>query len=189
MVTSGQSRTVTRPPVTSAAARNGAALERSGSTTTSRAAIGPGATRQPRSVAVTSTPCSRSVVTVISTCGIDGTPPASDRSMPSSKRAAASSSPETICEDSLASTVDRAAAHPAGAVHGERRPAAAAVVDLDAEGPQRGEQAGVGPLAQPRVAVHADRAVGQRGDRRQEAQHRAGQPGVDLGRPAQRRRA
>ena len=54
---------------------------------------------------------------------------------------------------------------------------------------QRGEQAGVRAVAQPRVAVHPDRAVGQRGDRRQEAQHRAGQAGVDLGRPAQRPRA
>ena len=41
----------------------------------------------------------------MSTCGSDGSPPATVRSMPSSKRAAASSSPETICEDSLASTV------------------------------------------------------------------------------------
>src|SRR3954452_1585656 len=105
VVTSGQSRTVTRQPVTRAAARNGAALERSGSIRTSRAAIGPGATRQPRSVAVTSAPWSPSVVTVISTCGIDGTPPATDRSRPSSKRAPARSRPETICEDSLASTV------------------------------------------------------------------------------------
>src|SRR3954447_24566806 len=105
VVTSGQSRTLTPPPVTSAAARNGAALEISGSITRSSAATVPGRTRQPRGVAATSTPCSRSVVTVISTCGIDGTPPASARSTPSSKRAAASSRPETICEDSVASTV------------------------------------------------------------------------------------
>src|SRR3712207_8308071 len=50
VVSAGQSRTVTRPPVTSAAARNGAALERSGSSTSSRAATGPGETRQPESV-------------------------------------------------------------------------------------------------------------------------------------------
>src|SRR3712207_2973033 len=105
VVSAGQSRTVTRPPVTSAAARKGAALDRSGSSTSSRAATGPGGTRQPRSVRTTSTPRSRSDSTVISTCGIDGTPPARARSTPSSKRAPASSSPETICEDSLASTV------------------------------------------------------------------------------------
>src|SRR3954451_21214120 len=103
VVTTGQSRTVTRPPVTSAAARKGAALERSGSTTTSRAATGPGATRQPRSVALTSTPCARRVVTVMSTCGIEGTPPVSERSRPSSNRAPDSSTPEPICEASLAS--------------------------------------------------------------------------------------
>ena len=70
-----------------------------------------GTTRQPRSVAVdVDAVLGAACVTVISTCGIDGTPPASVRSRPSSNRAAASSSPETICEDSLASTVDRAAA-------------------------------------------------------------------------------
>src|SRR4051812_40943734 len=104
VVTSGQSRTVTEPPVTRAAARKGAALERSGSTTTSRAPTGPGVTRQPRSAALTSTPCARRVVTVMSTCGIEGTPPVRERSRPSSKRAPESSSPETICEDSPAST-------------------------------------------------------------------------------------
>ena len=42
----GQPGTRTVPPATSAAHRNGAALDRSGSTRTSRPAIGPGATRQ-----------------------------------------------------------------------------------------------------------------------------------------------
>ena len=42
----GQCGTVTEPPVAAAAAKKGAALERSGSTTTSRGAIGPGATAQ-----------------------------------------------------------------------------------------------------------------------------------------------
>jgi hypothetical protein len=72
----------------------------------------------------------------------------------------------------------RPAAHPAGSVHGERGATAAAVVHLDTECPQRREQAGVGAVAQPRVAVHGDGAVGQCGDRREEAQHRAGQPRV-----------
>ena len=42
VVRAGQSGIVTRPPVTSAAARNGAALERSGSTVRSRPSSGPG---------------------------------------------------------------------------------------------------------------------------------------------------
>ncbi len=53
----GQSGTVTAPPVTSAAARNGAALDRSGSTSTSRPRTGPGATCQTsRDGVSTSTP-------------------------------------------------------------------------------------------------------------------------------------
>jgi hypothetical protein len=65
---------VTSPPVTAAAARNTAALDRSGSTTQSRARIGPGATRQAfGSESSTSTPASRSIATVMSMCGSDGT--------------------------------------------------------------------------------------------------------------------
>ena len=65
----------TVPPVTAAAARNGAALDRSGSMRHVDArAIGPGATTQrfgPESS--TATPRARSIATVISMCGRQGT--------------------------------------------------------------------------------------------------------------------
>ena len=62
VVDSGQSRTVTVPPETAASARNGAALERSGSMTWSTGLIGPGATaHRLASESSTSTPCSRSI--------------------------------------------------------------------------------------------------------------------------------
>ena len=102
---SGQSRTVTVPPVTAASARNGAALERSGSMTWSTGVTGPGATAQRfASASSTSTPCSRSIATVISMCGSDGTGlPSWRTSTPASYRAPASSSAETNCEDADAS--------------------------------------------------------------------------------------
>ena len=62
------------PPVSAAAARNGVAFDRSGSITQSRAVIGPGSTRQVlASESSTSTPASRSMATVISMCGSEGT--------------------------------------------------------------------------------------------------------------------
>ena len=70
----GQPATVTSPPVTAAAARNTAALDRSGSTAQSRGATRPGATRQvSASASSTSTPAVRSIDTVIAMCGSDGT--------------------------------------------------------------------------------------------------------------------
>ena len=72
---------------------------------------------------------------------------------------------------------------------GEGRLAAPAVVDPDAEGAQRPEQARVGAVSQPRVAVHPDGAGGERRDRGQEAQDGAGETGVDVGRSPQRSRA
>jgi hypothetical protein len=70
VVSSGQPGTVTVPPVTRAAARKGAALDRSGSTTQSRPAIGPGSTRQTSgSVSSTATPAVRSMWIVILMCG------------------------------------------------------------------------------------------------------------------------
>ena len=47
VVAAGQSRTTTRPPVTAASARNGAAFDRSGSMRWSTGGDGPGATRPP----------------------------------------------------------------------------------------------------------------------------------------------
>ncbi len=73
-VADGQWATVTRPPVTAPAARNGVALERSGSISHVRAPIGPGSTRHTSGVpSSTVTPASRSAATVITTWGIDGT--------------------------------------------------------------------------------------------------------------------
>ena len=74
MLAGGQPVTRTVPPLTTAAARNGTALDRSGSMSQCRAAIGPGATRQRLAcVSSTSTPASRSIATVIAMCGADGT--------------------------------------------------------------------------------------------------------------------
>ncbi len=73
----GQSGMTTLPPVTSAAARNGWALDRSGSTVRSRPSSAPGVTRQtfgspPDSGVSTWAPTARSMSTVIRMCGIDG---------------------------------------------------------------------------------------------------------------------
>ena len=79
VVSAGQSATVTRPPDTAAAARNGVALDRSGSTCQVRPRISPLLTwKAPPFSGVssrTSTPASRSMATVMSMCGRDGTSP------------------------------------------------------------------------------------------------------------------
>ena len=70
----GQSRTVTVPPLSAASARNGAALERSGSIRWSTARTGPGATDQRfGEESSTSTPCVRSIAVVMSMWGCEGT--------------------------------------------------------------------------------------------------------------------
>ena len=71
----GQPGTVTRPPVTSAAARNGAAFDRSGSITHVRR-LDHARAHRPRgraSASSTSTPAWRSMATVMSMWGYDGT--------------------------------------------------------------------------------------------------------------------
>ena len=73
----------------------------------------------------------------------------------------------------------RAAGQRAGAVHGERDGAAAAVVDDRAELAQRGDDRADRPLRGPRVAVELRRDAGQRGHRRHETHHRAGVAHVD----------
>ncbi len=106
----GQSRTTTRPPVARAAAKNGAALERSGSTTRSRPISAPGVTRQtsfspPSSGASTWPPALRIMSTVIRMCGSEGTvAPTLRISTPLLKRAPESSSAEMNWEDEEAST-------------------------------------------------------------------------------------
>ena len=105
VLTDGQPAIRTIPPLTTAAARNGTALDRSGSITQCRAAIGPGETCQRLGcVSSTSTPASRSIATVIATCGADGTDsPVCTMVRPSVNEAPDSSSPETNCDDADAS--------------------------------------------------------------------------------------
>ena len=105
MLACGQPVIRTIPPVTTAAARNGTALDRSGSMTQCRGAIGPGATRQRlASPSSTSTPASRSIDTVIAICGADGTDsPVCTIVSPSANAAPDSSRPETNCDDAEAS--------------------------------------------------------------------------------------
>lgn len=109
VVRSGQSGMVTRPPVTRAAARNGWALERSGSIVRSRPSRAEGDTRQtfgspPVSGSSTWAPTARSMSTVIRMCGIEGrVVPVCRTSTPWLKRGADSSSAETNCEEDDAS--------------------------------------------------------------------------------------
>ncbi len=97
----------TRPPVTTPAARNAAALDRSGSTTHSGAMGRPGSTtHSDRTESSTDTPAARSICTVIRMCGPDGTGGPSCRTRsPLSRSGAASSRALTNCEDCVASTV------------------------------------------------------------------------------------
>ena len=70
VVTAGQSGMVTEPPATMAAAKNGPALDRSGSICFMPPATGPGSTRQTvGSGWLTATPRSRRHCKVISMCG------------------------------------------------------------------------------------------------------------------------
>ena len=62
-------------------------------------------------------------------------------------------------------------------------------VDRGAEGAQAVEHRLQRPLAGARVAVEVDVAVGQRGERGQEAHHGAGEADVDRGGPVERGRA
>ncbi len=109
VVCSGQSGMVTRPPVTSAAARNGWALDRSGSTTRSRPSRAPGVTRQtfgspPASGVSTCAPTLRSMSTVIRMCGMEGSAaPTCRTSTPWLKRGADSRRALTNWEDEDAS--------------------------------------------------------------------------------------
>ncbi|GMA88541.1 hypothetical protein GCM10025868_37910 [Angustibacter aerolatus] len=74
VVRRGQPGTRTVPPVTAAAARKGAAFDRSGSTSRSSGRTGPGSTRQVLAVpSSTTTPTDRSSATVMSRCGWLGT--------------------------------------------------------------------------------------------------------------------
>ena len=105
VVCTGQSAMVTEPLVATAAAAKAAALDRSGSTWTSRPRGSPGSTIQRSgSGSLISTPASRRTSIVISTCARLGTVSAVLlSSMPKGMTGAASRSPETNWLEALAS--------------------------------------------------------------------------------------
>ena len=105
MLAAGQPVMRTVPALTTAAAMNGTALDRSGSMCQCRAATGPGRTCQRFGVASsTSTPAWRSIATVMAMCGADGSAaPTCCTVRPSVNDAPASSRPETNCDDAEAS--------------------------------------------------------------------------------------
>ncbi len=147
----------------------------------SRAATGPGATAQRlASLSSTSTPWRRSRSTVMSMWGSEGTGlPSWRTSTPSSKRAPASSSAETNCEDAEASMTTRPPrTDPVPSIaNGNESPARHG----HAQRAQRGEHLADRTLAHVGVAVEGDPAGGEAGDRRHEPHHGAGQAAVDLG--------
>src|SRR5687768_13876072 len=105
MLTWGQPATRTLPPLTTAAAKKGTALDKSGSMLQCRAAIGPGDTRHRLACeSSTATPASRSIDTVMATCGAEGTDsPVCTMVSPSVNAAPDSSSPDTNCDEADAS--------------------------------------------------------------------------------------
>ena len=123
VLTRGQPATRTLPPLTTAAARNGTALDRSGSMTQCRAEIGPGETRHRLAwVSSTSTPASRSIATVIATWGADGTDsPVCTIVRPVANAAPDSSSPDTNCDEAGRVDLDGAAGHRTAAADRERQ--------------------------------------------------------------------
>jgi hypothetical protein len=97
MPAAGQPVMRTVPALTTAAAMNGTALDRSGSICQCRAATGPGRTCQRLGFASsTATPAWRSMATVIAMCGADGSDgPTWCTARPSVNDGPASSRPET----------------------------------------------------------------------------------------------
>ncbi len=174
VVVVGHCGTVTCPPVTIAAARKGAALDRSGSIVRSTARIRPGATSHQASVGSStwlsiSTPDSRSIAADISMCGSEGSaaPRCRTRS-PSSNRAPDSSNALTYWLESLASRVtDPPETWPSPSDR-ERQRVAAVVVDAHAQGLQGHQDRAHRAHACARVAVEPDIAL------RQPRDHRAG---------------
>ena len=185
----GQPGTCTRPPVTSAAARNWAALDRSGSTCTSRALTSLGSTRQVwTSPSSTTTPASRSVSTVISMCGRLGTAlPSWCTVTPSSKRAPESSRPETNCEDAEASRVTappRTDPRPWTVNGRPPRPSSSTSTPRVRSAPSTGAIGRCRACGSPSKRTGA---VGQARHRRDEPHDVAGEAAVDLGAPARPR--
>jgi hypothetical protein len=156
-------------------------LDRSGSITTSRAAIGEAGTIQtPGSGLVTSTPRRARQAIVISMWGRLGRrSPVCRRVRPLRNRGRG----EQKARDELArgGGVDRelAALDRAGALHRERHRAASVVADVDPEAAQRLDRGAHRTPPGLRVAVDPDRPEGEGRDRRQEAHDGPGEAGVD----------
>ena len=202
-LSAGQSATVTSPPVASAAARNGTALDRSGSMSMIPGEIDPGSTRQifatgPRSpvparlagpgpapvtsssTVRTSAPQARSIRTVISMCGADGSAaPQCLISAPAPNRGGGQQQAGDQLRGRRGVDRHRSARHRAAAVHDERDRAGPVVGDRDAELAQGGEQRPDRPLRHSRVAQERHVGAGQGGHRRHEPQHGARVADID----------
>ena len=133
--------------MTSAAARNGAALDRSGSTAHRRPRPGPGSTRHRARRGLDDLTRPRAARPASCRCAAATAPARCRRARargPGRTAARPAAAPETNCEDADASISHRAAGDRAGAAHGERQPAAAALVDLHAGLAQPATRAAIG---------------------------------------------
>ena len=179
--------TVTAPPVTAAAARNGVAFDRSGSTAQSRgrdrARLDPPGVRARLSSTVDAGLAQHRHGHVdvrqrrAPACRRGG------RSRPCRSGRRTSSRPETNCDDADASIVTVAAGQAALAVQGERQRVA-----VDARRRARAGRPARCPSGRSRalrVAVEVDLAVGERGGGRHEPHDGAREPAVDVRRAAQ----
>ena len=125
------------------------------------------------------TPASRSIATVIATCGAEGTDsPVCTIVSPSVNARTGQQQPRDELRRPRGVDLDGAAGDRSGAAHRERQ---AVTVDVDAEPAQcveqRRDRTGAGLF----VAVEHDGLGGQRRDRRHESQHGARQAAVDGG--------
>ena len=170
----------TVPPLTTAAARNGTALDRSGSMTQRRAAIGPGATRHRLACGVVDLDTGlaqhrhrhRDVRRRRHRlAGVHDRQPVGER------RAGQQQTRDELRRRRRVD-LDRPAAHRPVAAHRERQ---AVAVDVHAEPAQPVQQRGDRPRPGLLVAVEHDRLGGQRRHRRHETQHGARQAAVDAG--------
>ena len=195
VVSSGQPGTLTRPPATSAAARNGAAFDRSGSIARSRPAMRCAGTRPPRgrpsgSVVSACTPRRRERVDRHVDVGEGGEARAAVLDLEAVvEPRAGEQQPGHELAGLRGVDEHRPAVDAAGAADGERHGAAALVVDLDAERPERQDRGRHRAQAGALVAVEPDGPVRERGDGRQEAHQRAGEADVDRDAAGERCRA
>ena len=180
VLTAGHPAMRTIPPLATAAARNGTALDRSGSITQCRAAIGPGETRQ-RLAWVSSTSHARIAQhrhrhrhmrrRRHRLAGVHDRQPVGEGRTGQQQPGDELRRPRGV-------DLDGAAGDRSGAAHRERQ---AVAVDVDTEPAQcvqqRRDRAGAGLF----VAVEQHGLGGQRRDGRDESQHRARKAAVDRG--------